>query len=147
MLKVILAVENNTQIIGCDNVIPWYIKNDMQWFQKQTKDSVLIMGRKTFQSIGRVLHNRKMIVVSETSPCSPININNEEILPFGMNISYVSDNATHWVKTFEDAISMLNGTTRKIFVIGGATLNKYVFETCSHLIESMYITRVTTQLD
>lgn len=55
----------NERVIGNDNTLPWFIKEDLAMFRKLTTGNTLLMGRKTFESIG-VLPNRKTVVVSTT---------------------------------------------------------------------------------
>ena len=59
---IVAASENN--VIGRDGDLPWHISADLKRFRKLTTGHCLIMGRKTFQSIGRILPKRKMIVVT-----------------------------------------------------------------------------------
>ncbi len=63
---VIAAVDYKTNGIGKSGKLIWNIKNDMAWFRHWTADSNVIMGRKTFESIGKPLPNRKNIVISRT---------------------------------------------------------------------------------
>ena len=64
MVSLIAAVSKNN-VIGKDNRIPWNVPEDLEFFKKTTIGSVLIMGRKTFESIGRVLPERVFIVLSK----------------------------------------------------------------------------------
>lgn len=63
MVSIIVAMSRNG-IIGRDNAIPWNIPADMDRFRQLTLGHVVIMGRKTFESIGRPLPRRRNIVVS-----------------------------------------------------------------------------------
>jgi dihydrofolate reductase len=63
MLSLIVAVAENG-VIGRDNALPWHIPEDLRYFKQVTSGKTVIMGRKTFQSIGRPLPNRLNIVVS-----------------------------------------------------------------------------------
>ena len=54
------------RVIGSGNKIPWHLPDDFKWFKKLTTGQVVIMGRKTFESIGRPLPNRTTIVVSRS---------------------------------------------------------------------------------
>ena len=62
-LSFIVAVAAN-QVIGRDNKLPWHIPEDLKWFKENTMGKPMIMGRKTFESLGRVLPGRPHIVVS-----------------------------------------------------------------------------------
>lgn len=63
MIKIIAAVSKNG-IIGIDNKIPWNYPEDMRHFKLCTSNSTVVMGRKTFESIGKPLPKRRNIVVS-----------------------------------------------------------------------------------
>ena len=62
-LSLIVAVGENG-VIGRDNALPWHISEDLRYFKQVTSGKTVIMGRKTFQSIGRPLPNRSNIVVT-----------------------------------------------------------------------------------
>src|SRR5260370_32081855 len=53
------------RVIGSGNKIPWHLPEDFKWFKKMTTGQVIVMGRKTFESIGRALPNRTTIVLSQ----------------------------------------------------------------------------------
>src|SRR5687767_2584723 len=59
-----IAAMSLNRVIGCDNQIPWHLPEDFKWFKRKTTGHVLIMGRKTFESIGRPLPNRTTVVLS-----------------------------------------------------------------------------------
>ena len=59
----IVAVAKNG-VIGKDNKMPWHIPEDLQWFKKNTLDKPMVMGRRTFESLGRLLPGREHIVIS-----------------------------------------------------------------------------------
>ena len=59
-LKAIAAMSRN-RVIGRANTIPWHLPEDFKWFKKMTTGHVLVMGRKTFESIGKPLPNRTTI--------------------------------------------------------------------------------------
>lgn len=64
--KAILAMARN-RVIGAGNKLPWHIPEELRWFKKMTTGNVIIMGRKTWESIGKPLPNRETIVVSRGS--------------------------------------------------------------------------------
>jgi dihydrofolate reductase len=61
---VLLAAIAENGVIGRDNTLPWRLKSDMQHFRAFTMDKPVVMGRKTYQSIGKPLKGRTTIVVS-----------------------------------------------------------------------------------
>lgn len=104
MLSIIVAVAENN-VIGKDNKLIWHLPEDLKRFKKLTTGHTIIMGRKTFESLGRVLPNRKHVIL-----CNDMELNIED------------EN----VEVFED-ISMLKqyiDSTEENFIIGGATIYK-----------------------
>ena len=63
--KAIVAMSLN-RAIGKDNRLPWHLPEDLRWFKKLTTGNVIIMGRKTWDSIGKPLPNRESIVVTRS---------------------------------------------------------------------------------
>src|SRR5262245_29472359 len=61
--KAIAAMSLN-RVIGAGNKIPWHLPEDFKWFKQMTTGNVVVMGRKTFESIGKPLPNRETIVLS-----------------------------------------------------------------------------------
>ena len=90
-LKAIAAMSLN-RVIGHGNKIPWHLPEDFKWFKQITMGHILVMGRKTFQSIGRPLPGRETIVLSRggfavpsvrsVSALSEINLENEQRITF-----------------------------------------------------------------
>ncbi|HXH72555.1 MAG TPA: type 3 dihydrofolate reductase [Mariprofundaceae bacterium] len=63
MLSLIWAMDDN-RLIGRENRLPWHLPADLQWFKRNTLGKPILMGRKTFESIGRPLPGRANIVLS-----------------------------------------------------------------------------------
>lgn len=61
--KAIAAMSEN-RVIGAGNKIPWHLPEDFKWFKKMTTGNIIVMGRKTFESIGKPLPNRETVVLS-----------------------------------------------------------------------------------
>ena len=68
--KAIAAMSLN-RVIGAASKIPWHLPEDFKWFKKMTTGHVIVMGRKTFESIGKALPNRTTIVVSRSANSIP----------------------------------------------------------------------------
>ena len=98
----IAAVDKNLAI-GKNGKIPWHIKEDLQFFQKNTLNTAMIMGRSTFASIGKPLPNRKNIVMTN----SPTN--REGVIE---------------VCDIESAIKEAKKDSNKISIIGGQSIYK-----------------------
>ena len=61
--KAIAAMSVN-RVIGAGNTIPWHLPEDFKWFKKMTMGNIVVMGRKTFESLGRPLPNRKNMILT-----------------------------------------------------------------------------------
>ena len=68
--KAIAAMSLN-RVIGNRNSIPWHLPEDFKWFKKMTTGQVIVMGRKTYESIGKPLPNRKTIVLTRGNFSAP----------------------------------------------------------------------------
>ena len=103
--KAIVAMSLN-RAIGKDNKLPWHLPEDLKWFKKLTTGNVIIMGRKTWESIGKPLPNRESIVVTHSSiPGIRTTTSLKEIDP--------------------------NSDSRDYFIIGGAQLFREALPLCS----------------
>lgn len=123
MLSIIVAIANEN-VIGKDNKLIWHLPEDLKRFKEITLGHTIIMGRKTFESLGRVLPNRKHIVLCNDTQ---MNVENE-------NVEIVND------------ISKLDKYIRadeECFVIGGATIYKLLMPYAN----KMYITKINEDFD
>lgn len=114
-ISIIVAVDKN-RLIGANNSLPWYLPADLAYFQKVTMSKTVIMGRKTYESIGRVLPGRKNIVISRNSD---LHIPNVLVIH-------------HLQQIFK------LGKNEEVMIIGGATLYK---EMLPHT-QRLYMTKV-----
>lgn len=105
-LALIAAVAEN-RVIGRNNALPWHLPEDLAYFKRATLGKPIIMGRHTFESIGRPLPGRTNIVVSST----------EGYAPEGVQV--VGDLAA--AETLAADICLIDGATEAV-VIGGARL-------------------------
>ncbi len=70
MLSIIVAVAENN-VIGRNNSLIWHITEDLKYFKRITSGHTIIMGRKTFESIGKPLPNRTNVVISRNVGFNP----------------------------------------------------------------------------
>ena len=125
ILSVIVAMAHN-RVIGLNNQMPWHLPADLAWFKKNTLNKPVIMGRKTFESIGRPLPNRHNIVISR------------QIEPPDNKISNVS-----WVKSIDEAISLAQAQQPdEVFILGGGNIYQQVLP----LIDRLYLTHIDAEL-
>lgn len=120
-LSIIVAIDQNFAI-GKDNQLPWYLPEDLKYFKRVTTGHTLIMGRKTYDSMGKALPNRRNIVISRQKNL---------LLP-----------DAEVVYSLEEAISLCSGNA-ETFIIGGAE----VFKQAISLVKSLYITKIDHTFD
>lgn len=84
MIKIIAAVSKNN-VLGDDNKLIWSLPNDLKRFKKLTSGNTVVMGRKTYESIGKPLPNRRNIIITrdekyDVKGCEVVNSINEALL-------------------------------------------------------------------
>lgn len=99
MINIIVAISKNG-VIGNNSKIPWDIKEDKEYFSKITQNSVLIMGRNTFQEIGKALFNRYIIVLSKTQIFEDNNVCTCTCIKNAVNLSKKLTEKGHYTQTF-----------------------------------------------
>ena len=123
MLSIIVAKAKNNAI-GKDNKLIWHLPEDLKRFKELTTGKTIIMGRKTFESLGRVLPNRKHIVITRNKD---LKIQNEMV-------ECITD-----TKELEQYIN----SKEELFVIGGATIYKMLMP----YTKKMYITKIDEEFE
>lgn len=120
MIGLIVAYTNN-RVIGNQGCIPWRIKGEQRRFRELTTGNVVIMGRRSYEEIGRPLPNRTTIVVSNTK-----NFDAENCMT---------------AKSLQEAIELAGD--RDMYISGGARL----YEEALPLVEKMYITEIDCEIE
>lgn len=120
MISLIAAVADNS-VIGHDNSLPWKLKRDLQRFKEITEGHPIIMGRKTYESIGRPLPNRANIILTRDE-------------------SYSADGCTV-VHSKEAALN--EAQDKEVFVIGGEMIYRLFMDTA----DKLYITHVHADIE
>lgn len=116
MISIIVAMDKNN-VIGYKNDMPWHLPRDLQFFKEKTTGHTIVMGRKTFQSLGRVLPKRKHVVLTKSDERFP-----EEV---------------EVVHDIQDVIE-LGQKNEEIFIIGGGNVYKQLLPYADRL----YVTRI-----
>lgn len=113
--------KQDAYVIGKDNKLPWYCPEDLKRFRDITSEHTVIMGRKTFESIGVVLPNRMNFIVTRQKEYGPSGANNVRV-----------------VQSVEDAIhySEILSNSPEIFIIGG----EEIYRQTIHLADRLYLT-------
>ena len=118
----VAASENNA--IGKDNKLPWHLPNDLKYFKNLTWGMPILMGRKTFESIGKALPGRRSIVITR----------NNDWQHEGVDV----------VHSIKEAIQKAEDYgVKEIFVIGGAE----IFKTALPAANKIYLTRIHHNFD
>ena len=123
----LVALSNNF-VIGANNDLPWKLKKDLQHFSAYTQNKVIVMGRKTFESIGRPLPNRKNIVISST-------LNPRDGIEVASTLDEGIELASKWNKD--------NVGSEEIVLIGGG----YIFEESKNMVNKIVLTRVECEVE
>ncbi len=116
-ISLIVAMASN-RVIGLDNQMPWHLSADLKRFKKITLGSPIVMGRKTFESIGRPLPGRSNIIISR-------------------NTDYRQEGCLV-VHDIEAALKAGCQKADNIFVIGGSTLYRELLP----FANALYITQI-----
>src|SRR5699024_12682088 len=112
MLSFIVAMDQNN-VIGYQNEMPWHLPKDLRFFKEKTTGHTIVMGRKTFESIGKVLPNRKHIVLTSKNNGFPDEV---EVI--------------HDIKTI---VERFKKEQEEVFVIGGGGIFKQLMDDVSRL--------------
>ncbi len=120
-LSHITAMSKN-RVIGVDNGLPWNLPEDMKFFREKTKGRVLIMGRKTFESLPSPLPNRKHIVITRNSDYHPSHPDVFVVPSFA--------------KAVEKARTLVPSSDDEVFVIGGGE----IYAQSMNVVDRIYLT-------
>jgi dihydrofolate reductase len=123
----VVAMSNNW-VIGVNNDLPWSLKDDLAHFKEYTTGKIIVMGRKTFESIGRPLPNRINYVISST-------LENVE----GVSIFTNLEDAIEAAKAYNLDKHIAN----EVAIIGGG----YLFRDSMDTFNKLVLTRVNCSID
>ena len=122
----VAAAENG--VIGNNNALPWYLPEDLRYFKRVTMGKPIIMGRKTFESIGRPLPGRTNIVITR----------NTTLQVEGVKVVYSLDEALELAAS----IALLDGAQEAV-VIGGAQ----IYQAAIPGADRLYLTKVHANVE
>lgn len=120
MISLIAALAVD-RVIGMENAMPWNLPADLAWFKRNTLNKPVIMGRHTWESIGRPLPGRKNIILSSQPG---------------------TDDRVTWVKSVDEAIAAC-GDVPEIMVIGGGR----VYEQFLPKAQKLYLTHIDAEVE
>ncbi|MBO0147759.1 type 3 dihydrofolate reductase [Vibrio sp. Vb2424] len=121
IISMIAAMADN-RIIGKDNQMPWHLPADFAWFKRCTMGKPVVMGRKTYESIGRPLPGRLNIVISR-----------DETLKIG---------GVTTVTSIEQALDVA-GDAEEVMIIGGGA----IYAACLPMANKLYVTHIEAAID
>lgn len=123
IISQIVAVSENG-VIGKDGKLPWKLSADLKRFKYYTTGKAIIMGRKTFESIGHILPDRINIILSRQEDYQP-----DKTIVF---------------KNISDALNFVaNNDIEEVFIIGGAD----IYEQTIDITDRIYLTKVHTEIE
>jgi dihydrofolate reductase len=122
IISIISAVSEN-DVIGKDNDLPWHLPADLQHFKRLTAGHSVIMGRKTFESVGKPLPNRTNIVITRQQ-------------------DYVA-NGCILASSLGNALEEVPQGEKEVFICGGSEIYKLGLQ----LADRLYITRIHAQFE
>ena len=116
MKLIIIAAIGKNKELGINNKLIWNLPGDLKFFKEKTTGHTIVMGRKTFESLGRILPNRKHVIITHQ------NLNNKDIL--------IYHSVTEFLNEYNE-----NG---KVFIIGGGSIYKEFI----NYVDEMYLTHI-----
>ncbi len=126
-LALIWAMSRN-RTIGRNNALPWHLPEDLQYFKRVTMGKPIIMGRKTWESIGRPLPGRTNIVITK----------DENFTAPGIKVVHSLDEA----RALAESIGLIDGA-EEVVVIGGAQ----IYELALPAADRLYLTQVHAEVE
>lgn len=117
-----IAAMANDRVIGKDNAMPWHLPADFAWFKQSTLGKPIVMGRKTFESIGRPLPGRQNIVISRNP---------------GFNAEGVT------VVANIEAAKLAAGDVEELMIIGGGS----IYAACLPEADRLYLTFIELDVE
>lgn len=126
-LSMIVAMAQN-RVIGRNNALPWYLPNDLKYFKQTTLGKPVIMGRKTYESIGKPLPGRTNIVITRQA----------DFQAEGVKVVHSVAEA----RDLAESVCLIDGQDEAM-IMGGAEIYSLAFEQCDRL----YLTEVHAEVE
>lgn len=131
MLISMIAAMANNRVIGANNAMPWHLSADLQHFKQVTLGKPIIMGRRTYQSIGRALPGRLNIVISRDSG-------------FALDDALVVSDCEQAIAAAEKNAGQAAGKDKagEVMIIGGGTIYQHFLPLC----QCLYLTEIELEI-
>jgi len=128
MKIVLIAAFAQNRVVGINNTLPWHLPEDLKYFKRTTSGKAIIMGRKTYDSIGRPLPNRTNIVISR----------NSDFQAEGVRVVASLEAAIELAKE----VNFINDV-QEVMIIGGAS----IYEAALPIADRLYLTHVHAEIE
>jgi len=128
MKIVLIAAFAQNRVVGINNTLPWHLPEDLKYFKRTTSGKAIIMGRKTYDSIGRPLPNRTNIVISR----------NSDFQAEGVRVVASLQAAIELAKE----VNFINDV-QEVMIIGGAS----IYEAALPIADRLYLTHVHAEIE
>jgi dihydrofolate reductase len=129
---IVAATQNG--VIGKDNGMPWHLPEDLKYFKRVTMGKPVIMGRKTYESIGRPLPGRLNIVITRQLDWLPADKAGKESLVVATSLESALATAKDYA---------VSNSADEIMVIGGAQ----IYAACADRVDRVYLTEIAAQIE
>lgn len=128
MRVAVIVAQAKNRVIGTKNKLPWHLPEDLRYFKQVTMGKPIIMGRNTYESIGRPLPGRENIVITRQTDYAPAGVT---------VVASLTDALEHAENT-----ALINGA-EEVMVIGGAQ----IYEQSLPLADRLYLTEVDAEIE
>jgi dihydrofolate reductase len=128
-ISLIVALASN-HVIGKDNTMPWHLPEDLRYFKRITLNKPVVMGRNTFESIGKPLPQRSNIIISR----------NTSYQPAGVTVVHSLEEA---LQKGQEMLRWLDPGNNELMIIGGAQ----IYDQALPLAVRLYLTEVHAELE
>lgn len=125
-LNLVVAVDKNG-IMAKDGAIPWKCKEDLKWFKTLTTGHCLVLGRKTFESFGKPLPNRRHMVLSRMS-------------------EHADDNQVIYFRDMDSLLSACE-EQKKYYVVGGREIYDHVLSKYANYVDKVYVSEIDADVE
>jgi dihydrofolate reductase len=119
-----IAAISKHGVLGRGNQLLWHISEDFKWFKRQTKNKVVVMGRRTYESIGKPLVKRDNYVMTR---------NDDFVPPKGISV----------IRSLDEFVAKFRGMKEEVFVIGG----EQIYRLTLPYVDKIYLTVIDTAVD
>jgi dihydrofolate reductase len=128
MKVALIAAFAQNLVVGINNSLPWHLPEDLKYFKRTTSGKAIIMGRKTYESIGRPLPNRTNIVISRNPDFSAEGV---------VIVASIEEAIKH-----AESVNMINGVD-EVMIIGGAA----IYQASLPMADRLYLTHVHASVE